>query len=109
MNTPIDKGLAMPTEFLLTISQLSEFFTEHGVTTRCTQCSAEDWVLVEPPQNMIWSVSASRSDGSVVVPAPSIPVVALCCARCANLRQHALKPIQQWLNAKLGNAGISDE
>lgn len=109
MNTPLNEGLSMPTEVLITISQLSAFFTASGVSTKCMQCGAEDWVLVEPPRSMIWAISAFHTDGSVVLPTPSIPVVALCCSKCANLRQHALKPIQQWLNNESDEAVVNHD
>jgi hypothetical protein len=99
----------MATEALPTIDQLSNFFTANGVTTRCTQCGAEDWVLVEAPQSAAWSISAARVDGTVVMAAPSIPLVALCCSKCANLRQHALRPIQHWINANSSQAGAGHE
>lgn len=79
MATPIDlKG------------QLLGALQKRGVRPQCEVCGQNTWSVVDQPIGL----PITDLTGNVVIPAPQIPVAALICNNCGNVRTFALGVLQ---------------
>lgn len=77
----------------ITIEDVVAFYETKNIQSACPICGKSDWTLLEPPEEYNWAIGSARTDGGMVIPSPSIPVITLMCGHCYGLRSHAALPI----------------
>lgn len=82
---------------LFTLQALDEYFHAHCNNSACPFCGGETWYLAEPSNGKVFSALATKIDGTLTLGAEALPMVTLICQECHFVRQHALKPISEWV------------
>ncbi len=84
---------------MISNSDLERFYKEKKITGPCSSCGQTNWELGTPPDNTTqWALSSIRTDGSAVMPAPSVPTLVLMCGNCFTLRTHAYLAVKNWVD-----------
>jgi|LauGreDrversion2_6_1035139.scaffolds.fasta_scaffold414530_1 hypothetical protein len=78
---------------------LERFYKDKRVEGSCPSCGEANWEIGNPPNSTTeWALSSVRTDGSAVMPAPSIPAIVLVCGNCYTLRAHAYLGVKKWID-----------
>jgi hypothetical protein len=80
-------------------TDVDRFFKAVGAPGVCGICGSANWVLIDPPTDYVYAVSASSTSGNIILGGGgNIPVIALACAKCFYLRMHAAIPVMDWID-----------
>lgn len=84
---------------MIALNDIFRFYKAKDINADCPVCGEEKWAMVSPPNdNSCWAFVSEKLSGKMSLLAPALPVLILACENCYHLRNHALKPIEEWLN-----------
>lgn len=80
-----------------TLQELDDYFHAHCNNSACPFCGGEDWYLAEPSNGKVFSSLATKTDGALPLGSEALPLITLICQHCHFVRQHAFKPVHEWV------------
>lgn len=79
----------------ITQDEIVQYVEARAKNRHCPVCQQGNWMFMGQPGRTVALVGLSET-GTFDFPAPTVPVVALACDHCANIRFHSLGMIAKW-------------